>query len=342
MDDASGIRARFTALAPLLDEKSRRLLAAAESKAWGPGGTSAVSRATGVSRRVIQKGILELEGREIEPKGRLRRPGGGRKKSKQTDPTLVADLERLVGGEADSSLSWTCKSVRRLAEELGSLGHKISYPVVAELLREMGYVLEANRKTKTGEVYLDRNAQFQLINDKVQYYAGEGLPVISVAIQKKGPIANLEELITENGWSGAVIDRDTASVAVEAVRRWWHATGAPLYPRANRLLITTSSASSNETGLLPWKLALWALADEIGISIAVSHLPPGTSKWKKIERVLTFLATRNWLSQPAAGLRVTVSLIGGATGLAGVVKGLEGLDLGVRGELYGEWNYEVS
>ena len=189
MDSLAGVRQRFAVLEPVLDEKSRRLLVAAESKAWGPGGISAVAKTTGVSRQVIRQGLRELEQPPTHPAGRIRRPGGGRKKARQKDPTLVADLEKLVDpttrGDPESCLRWTCKSLRKLAEELAGMGHEVSYPVVAELLHEMGYSLQANRKTKEGDSHPDRNAQFEHINARVQQYIGFQQPVISVDTKKK-------------------------------------------------------------------------------------------------------------------------------------------------------------
>src|SRR5271168_578315 len=172
MDRLAEVRQRFIALEPVLDEKSRRLLVAAESKAWGVGGISAVSKTTGVSRQVIRQGLQELEGPPTHPAGRIRRPGGGRKSAREKDPALVADLEKLVEpttrGDPESWLRWTSKSVRKLAEELERMGHEVSYPVVAELLHEMGYSLRANRKTKEGDSHPDRNAQFEHINARVK------------------------------------------------------------------------------------------------------------------------------------------------------------------------------
>src|SRR5271169_1306837 len=189
MDDSAGVRDRFKSLEAVLDERSRRLLAAAESKAWGPRGISVVSRATGVSRQVIRQGLKELSQAPAHPAGRIRRPGGGRKKAKQKDPTLVADLEKLVEpttrGHPETCLRWTCKSVRKLAEELEQMGHRVSYPVVAELLHELDYSLQANRKTQEGDSHPDRNAQFEHINARVQQYLGRKQPVISVDTKKK-------------------------------------------------------------------------------------------------------------------------------------------------------------
>ena len=184
MVDLAGVRRRFRSLEGVLDERSRRLVAAAESKVWGTGGISAVSQATGLSRQVIRQGLKELSEPPAHPGGRVRRPGGGRKKAKQKDPTLVADLEKLVEpttrGHPETCLRWTCKSVRNLAEELNRLGHQVSYPVVAGLLHEMDYSLQGNRKTKEGDSHPDRNAQFEYVDDKVQGYLALRQPVISV------------------------------------------------------------------------------------------------------------------------------------------------------------------
>jgi transposase len=198
MDSLAAVRRRFAELEKVLDERSRRLLVAAESKAWGPGGISAVSQATGVSRPVIRQGLKELGQPPASPDGRIRRPGGGRKKAKEKDPTLIVDLEKLVDsttrGDPERPLRWTCKSVRKLAEELGQMGHSVSYPVVAELLHELGYSLQANRKTKEGEEdHPDRNPQFEHINAKVQQYIGLKQPVISVDTNKERTGGRLQE-----------------------------------------------------------------------------------------------------------------------------------------------------
>ena len=189
MDATAGVRQRFTALECVIDERTRRLLVAAESKAWGPGGISVVSQATGVSRQVIRQGLRELKEAPVAPVGRIRRVGGGRKKSKEKDPSLVSDLERLVEpvtrGDPQSSLRWTCKSVRNLADELKRQGHDISYPVVAELLHELGYSLQSNRKTKEGSSHPDRNQQFEYINARVEQALQRSQPVISVDTKKK-------------------------------------------------------------------------------------------------------------------------------------------------------------
>jgi DNA-binding phage protein len=396
MDDSTGVRDRFRFLEAVLDERSRRLLAAAESKAWGPGGISAVSRATGVSRQIIRQGRKELSQPPTHPVGRVRRPGGGRKKAKQKDPTLVADLEKLVEpttrGHPETCLRWTCNSVRKLAEDLNRIGHRVSYPVVAELLHELGYSLQANRKTTEGDTHPDRNAQFEYIDDKVRRYIALGQPVISVDTKKKELVGDFKnggrewrpkgnpekvrvhdfvipelgrvapygvyDLASNSGWVSVGVDHDTASFAVETIRRWWYAMGQEKYPLAERLLITADGGGSNGSRVRLWKLELQGLADETGLAIAVSHFPPGTSKWNKIEHRLFSFISKNWRGQPLTSLKVIVNLIAATTtkkGLkvhakiddrnypAGVkVPDSEMAEIQLRREVFhGEWNYEI-
>jgi transposase len=396
MDALGGISRRFRSLAKVLDEKSRRLLVAAESKEWGPGGVSSVSEATGVSRRVIRQGLKELEQPATHPAGRIRRPGGGRKKAKQKDSSLVQDLEKLVDsttrGDPESYLRWTCKSVRKLAEELAKLGHKVSYPVVAELLHELDYSLQANRKTKEGGTHPDRNAQFEHINAKVQQCISLRQPVISVDTKKKELVGNFKnggqdwrpkgkpeevqvhdfpipelgraapygvyDLAANTGWVSVGVDHDTASFAVETIRRWWHAMGSERYPQATRLMITADGGGSNGSRLRLWKVELQRLADETNLAIAVSHFPPGTSKWNKIEHRLFSFITKNWRGQPLTSLKVIVSLIAATTTRKGLKVRAE-IDTSTypagikvedeelakvrlrRDDFHGEWNYEI-
>jgi len=396
MDDSAGVRDRFRFLEAVLDERSRRLLAAAESKAWGPGGISAVSRATGVSRQIIRQGRKELSQPPTHLAGRVRRPGGGRKKAKQKDPTLVADLEKLVEpttrGHPETCLRWTCNSVRKLAEDLNRIGHRVSYPVVAELLHELGYSLQANRKTTEGDTHPDRNTQFEYIDDKVGRYIALGQPVISVDTKKKELVGDFKnggrewrpkgnpekvrvhdfvipelgrvapygvyDLASNSGWVSVGVDHDTASFAVETIRRWWYAMGQEKYPLAERLLITADGGGSNGSRVRLWKLELQRLADETGLAIAVSHFPPGTSKWNKIEHRLFSFISKNWRGQPLTSLKVIVNLIAATTtkkGLkvhakiddrnypAGVkVPDSEMAEIQLRREAFhGEWNYEI-
>ncbi|MGH7393907.1 MAG: ISAzo13 family transposase, partial [Candidatus Rokuibacteriota bacterium] len=392
----AGVRQRFAALKPVLDEKSRRMLVAAETKVWGPGGISAVSRATGVSRQVIRQGLKELGQSSIHPAGRVRRPGGGRKRAKQKDPTLVADLERLVEpttrGDPESCLRWTCKSVRKLAEELEQMGHQVSYPVIAELLHELEYSLQANRKTKEGDSHPDRNAQFEYINAKVQQYIARQQPVISVDTKKKELIGDFKnsgqdwrpkgkpeqvrvhdfvipelgraapygvyDLAHNTGWVSVGVDHDTASFAVETIRRWWHAMGQEKYPKAGQLLITADGGGSNGSRLRLWKVELQQLADETGLAIAVSHFPPGTSKWNKIEHRLFSFISKNWRGRPLTSLQVIVSLIAATTTRKGLSvhaeidnrayptgikvpdKTMDQINLR-RDKFHGDWNYEI-
>ena len=352
----AGIKQRFKALRRVLDERSRRLLVAAESLAIERGGISLVSRATGVSRQVIRRGMAELKQTRLRLQGRIRRPGGGRKRIVDQQPRLAADLERLVEpltrGDPASPLRWTCKSLRRLAEELRALGYRVSYPVVAEVLHELGYSLQGNRKTKEGEQHPDRNAQFEYINKKVQRFMAGQQPVISVDTKKKELVGDFKnggqewrpkgkpekvrvhdfiirklgkatpygiyDLAHNSGWVSVGVDHDTAAFAVESIRRWWYTMGQPLYLRAARLLITADSGGSNGARLRLWKVELQKLANETGLRIAVCHFPPGTSKWNKIEHRLFSFISQNWRGKPLTSLEVIVSLIAATTTRAGL------------------------
>ena len=356
MEDLTGIRQRFWAVRDFLDERSRRLVVASESVALGRGGISAVSRATGISRPVIRKGIQELQAPAKVGAGRVRRPGGGRKRIAERDPSVLSDLEKLLEpvtrGDPESPLRWTCKSVRRLAEELAQLGHSISYPVVADLLHQLGYSLQANQKTKEGGVHPDRNAQFEHINRQVQRCLAQKQPVISVDTKKKELVGDFKnggrelrpkgkpepvrvhdfvipelgranpygiyDLAHNIGWVSVGVDHDTAAFAVESIRRWWQSMGQPLYRKAQRLLITADGGGSNGTRVRLWKIELQKLADEIGLPIAVCHFPPGTSKWNKIEHRLFSFITQNWRGKPLVSFEVIVSLIAATTTAKGL------------------------
>ena len=394
--DLTGIKKRFSVLSRLLDERSRRLVAGAESLALARGGISAVSRATGISRPVIRQGIAELKNPKTALMGRVRRPGGGRKRIAERDAAVVLDLEKLVGpvtrGDPESPLRWTCKSVRRLAAELGRQGHVISYPVVAELLRELGYSLQANRKTTEGAGHPDRNAQFEYINRKVQRFFASKQPVISVDTKKKELVGDFQnggrewrpqgkpekvrvhdfpipelgratpygvyDLARNTGWVSVGVDHDTAAFAVESIRRWWQSMGQPVYPKAHRLLITADAGGSNGPRLRLWKVELQKLADEAGLRIAVSHFPPGTSKWNKIEHRLFSFISQNWRGKPLLSFEVIVNLIAATTTTKGLKVHAE-LDSGTypagtkiddnelagvrlkRDAFHGDWNYEI-
>ncbi len=356
MTDLTGIKKRFSVLSRLLDERSRRLVAGAESLALPRGGISAVSRATGISRPVIRQGIAELKNPKTALVGRVRRPGGGRKRIAVRDAAIIQDLEKLVEpvtrGDPESPLRWTCKSVRRLAEELGRQGHAVSYPVVAELLRELGYSLQANRKTTEGDGHPDRNAQFEHINRKVRRFLASKQPVISVDTKKKELVGDFKnggrelrpqgkpekvrvhdflipelgratpygvyDLAQNTGWVSVGVDHDTAAFAVESIRRWWQSMGQAVYPKAYRLLITADAGGSNGPRLRLWKVELQKLADETGLRIAVCHFPPGTSKWNKIEHRLFSFISQNWRGKPLLSFEVIVNLIAATTTAKGL------------------------
>ena len=356
MDDLGRIKQRFAALRGVLDERSRRLVVAAESKAIGRGGISAVSRATGVSRQVIRQGVAELKQPAVRPSGRIRRPGGGRKRIVRLDPTLKSDLEQLVEpatrGDPESPLRWTSKSVRKLAAELRRQGHQTSHRMVAELLRELGYSLQANQKSREGASHPDRNAQFEYLNRKMKRHLAAKQPVISVDTKKRELVGNFKNngrelrakgdpekvrvhdfvipelgratpygiynLARNTGWVNVGVDHDTAVFAVESIRRWWRSMGRAAYPQATRLLITADSGGSNGSRLRLWKLELQKLADETGLHIAVCHFPPGTSKWNKIEHRLFSFISQNWRGKPLVSHEVIVNLIASTTTEAGL------------------------
>jgi hypothetical protein len=313
------IEERFELFKPFLNERQRRILAAIEAQLLGYGGVALVARATGLSRNTIVAGGGELiahKGTEAVPEGgRIRRPGGGRKRTVQKDPTLEGDLEHLIEpvtrGDPESALRWTCKSVRRLAGELEQMGHQTSHRMVAELLDQMGYSLQANRKTMEGGSHPDRDAQFQYIHQKVKKFQKQGQPVISVDTKKKELVGHFknqgrelrpkgcpEEVLVydflalgkgkatpygvydvsqNKGWVSVGVDHDTAAFAVESIRRWWNTMGCQVYPQAKRLLITADSGGSNGARVRLWKTELQRFTNETGLSVSVCHFPPGTT-----------------------------------------------------------------
>ena len=387
---------RFEKLAPFLDERMRRLVAASESLAIGFGGTSQVSRQTGVSRRAIIRGIKELDEAPSVQGGRVRRPGGGRKRTVDKDASLKTDLERLVDpvtrGDPESPLRWTCKSVRKLAEELNRLGHQTSHRMVAELLHELGYSLQANRKTLEVSSHADRDQQFQHINQHVTEFLQQQQPVISVDTKKKELVGNFKnhgaelrpkgdpepvrvhdfvipelgraapygvyDLANNSGWVSVGVDHDTSAFAVETIRRWWYRMGQQSYPQATELLITADSGGSNGSRVRLWKVELQRLADETGLELRVCHLPPGTSKWNKIEHRLFSFISQNWRGKPLVSHQVIVDLIAATSTKTGLKvraqidsnlypSGLKVSDKQVaalhieRDAFHGEWNYKI-
>jgi transposase len=356
MVDESEIGTRFQMLSPFLNERTRRLAAAVEAATIGRGGISRVSRATGVSRRAIRSGLAQLRSPVTSDGDRIRRTGGGRRKTVATDTTLKSDLERLIDpvtrGDPESPLRWTCKSVRKLAEELQGMGHATSRRMVAELLHELGYSLQANRKTFEGKSHPDRNAQFEHINAEVQTALKAGEPVISVDAKKKELVGDFKnagrewqpegqpepvrvydfiipelgrdtpygiyDMACNSGWVNVGTDHDTAAFAVASIRRWWDSMGQANYPRAKRLLITADGGGSNGSRVRLWKVGLQRLADETGLEIAVCHFPPGTSKWNKIEHRLFSFISQNWRGKPLVSHETIVNLIAATTTKTGL------------------------
>lgn len=340
----------YQALAPHLNERQRRLLAAVEARALGPRGISVVARVTGVSRPTVHKALGELK-EPVDSGGRIRRPGGGRKRLCDLDPALMPALEALVSpdtrGDPMSPLRWTCKSTGQLARALTEAGHPVSADVVGDLLHEAGYSLQSNVKTREGRQHPDRDLQFRYLNDQVRAFQDKVLPVVSVDAKKKelvGPFKNggrewqpkahpeavnvhdfIDPLLGKaipygvydvgrnTGWVNVGQDHDTATFAVESLRRWWRGDGALEYPQARQLLVCADSGGSNGYRLRLWKYELGRWATETGLSVTVCHLPPGTSKWNKIEHRLFAHISMNWRGRPLTSHEVIVDLIGATT-----------------------------
>jgi hypothetical protein len=394
MIDVEAIRARFVELSAHLDERGRRLLAASEARAAGYGGIAAVSRATGLAASTIGRGLKDLS--DGLPPGRVRRPGGGGKPVVERDPGLLPALLALVEPEARgdpmSPLRWTCKSLRRLAAELAARGHPVSRTAVGELLAREKFSLQANRKTREGSEHPDRDAQFAHISAGVTAALAERQPVISVDTKKKELVGDFRnagrewrpqgdpeevrvhdfllpelgravpygiyDLAANAGWVGVGMNHDTAAFAVQTIRRWWHDLGQSRYPAAERLVITADGGGSNGWRLRLWKHELQRLADEIGLDIEVHHLPPGTSKWNRVEHRLFAFISMNWRARPLVSYRVIVDLISATTTTTGLTvhceldenhypKGIAVSDeqmasLNItRHDFHGEWNYTI-
>lgn len=402
MDIESGIRERFQSLEWALDERLRRLYAASEAKALGHGGITLVHKATGVARNSIKQGIKELliverTGAPVKDSSRrLRCAGGGRKTSVKDDAKLLAALESLVEpvtlGDPESVLRWTCKSLRQLESELRSQGYIVSHTSIGDLLRNLGYSLQGNRKTLEGGDHPDRNKQFEFISARAEDAIRNGQPVISVDTKKKElvgqyknggkelrPKGEPEQVkvydfvdkdlgranpygvydITNNlGWVSVGTDHDTASFAVATIRRWWFGMGKELYPAPRELLITADGGGSNGSRVRLWKVELQNLANELGVPIKVSHFPPGTSKWNKIEHRLFSYISMNWRGKPLVSHEAIVNLIAATTTRKGL-KVIAELDSGhypkgikvtdeelkavhiLRDDFHGEWNYSI-
>ena len=381
----------------MLDEQTERRFAAAEAMAVGYGGVSLVARVTGLARSTIIRGVAEIKEKRDVGAGRIRKSGAGRKSKVSENPKLLEDLKAMVEpetrGDPMRPLLWTAKSLRHLVTALKEKGHKVGRTVVANLLRSLNYSLQANAKIKEGGDHPDRNAQFEHINAQVAAFQATGDPVISVDTKKKElvgdyknngrewrPQGEPEQVkvhdfidpdlgravpygvydVTKNtGWVSVGITSDTAAFAVNTIRRWWQTMGREEYSSAERLMITADGGGSNGTRVRLWKIELQKLADEIGKSISVCHLPPGTSKWNKIEHRLFAFITQNWRGKPLRTLQTIVQLIGATTtdkglkvraeldsnvyvkGVAVTAAELAAVNI-LRHEFHGEWNYTIS
>jgi hypothetical protein len=390
-------RKRYREMAPVLNEQSRRRFVALEARALGRGGVSLMARISGLARSTIYHGFSDIHDHVSAPPGRVRKEGGGRKKKASQDPTLVADLKSLVEpvtrGDPMQPLLWTTRSLRNLVAALAKKGHAVCPTVVGDLLRRMGYSLQANSKTREGGKHIDRDAQFQYINTQAKGFLAAHEPVISVDTKKKELVGNFKnngrewrpkgtpELvnvhdfidpklgravpygvydITNNaGWVSVGTDHDTASFAVNAIRRWWRTMGKKRHPKAKHLMISADGGGSNGYRVRLWKVELQKLADELKLPITVCHLPPGTSKWNKIEHRLFSFITINWRGKPLRSYRTIVQLIAATTTDAGLKvraeldenkypKGVKVSDAQLaavnlsRHAFHGDWNYTIS
>jgi hypothetical protein len=357
---AERIRQKYLSLSSVMNERVRRQWAGAEARAVGWGGVSLVSYATGLARNTIAAGVEELEHRrkhrrEAVPT-RVRSPGGGRKAATQADPGLLAALETLVApatrGHPQSPLRWTCKSTGKLARELATQDHGVSDRTVARLLKEAGYSLQANRKTKEGAAHPDRNAQFEYLNAQAAAFLRARHPVVSVDTKKKELVGEYKnagrewrrqgepeqvkvhdfpdkklgkaipygvyDLASNEGWVSVGIDHETAQFAAASIGRWWREMGRKRFPKAKRLMITADGGGSNASRSRLWKVALQELSDELGLELHVCHFPPGTSKWNKIEHRMFCFITQNWRARPLTSYQVIVNLIGSTTTTRGL------------------------
>ena len=391
------VRKRYKEMAPVLDEQSRRRFAALEAQALGRGGVSLMSKITGLARRTIYRGLSDIRNKHSAGPGRIRKIGAGRKKKVSEDATILDDLKSLVEattrGDPTGPLRYTSRSVRKLTKELNRMGHEVSHPVVGRLLHDMGYSLQANRKTLEGSNHIDRDAQFEYINKQATMFLRAKQPMISVDTKKKEPIGNFKnggrewrqkdkpepvdvhdfidpklkravpygiyDVNNNVGWVSVGTDHDTASFAVNAIRRWWRTMGKKRYHNPKRLMITADAGGSNGYRVRPWKVELQRLANELKLPITVCHMPPGTSKWNKIEHRLFSFISINWRAKPLRSYRTVVQLIAGTTTDTGLTvraeldenkypKGIKvsnaefaAINLS-RHSFHGEWNYVIS
>jgi hypothetical protein len=351
-----GLKQKFQAVWPLLDERTRRVMAANEALSLGFGGISEVHRACGLSRKAIAKGIGEIQEGVAPPVGRVRRPGAGRKSITVSDPRLLEALEEMIDsqtrGDPESPLRWICKSTRTIAAQLAKKKHPVSHAKVAQLLHDLNYSLQSNRKTEEGTDHPDRDAQFRHINAAVKKCLKQSIPVISVDTKKKELVGNYDnagqqwlpakqpkkvqghdfpgpevpraypygiyDLGRNAGFVNVGTDHDTGAFAVASIRGWWRSEGRRLYPDTDMILITADGGGSNGSRLRLWKLELQKFADQTGLSISVCHFPPGTSKWNKIEHRLFSFITSNWRAEPLRDYETIVNLIARTTTAKGL------------------------
>jgi len=356
MNSLSELKRKFRSAWPHLDERTRRIMAASEALSLGYGGVSVVGRACGLSRKAISKGIREIQARAKPLVGRIRRPGAGRKPITQCDPRLVQTLEGLIDeqtrGDPESALRWICKSTRAIARELSQQKHSVSHTKLAQILHQLGYSLQGNRKTEEGADHPDRDAQFRHINATVKKSLRQAIPVISVDTKKKELIGNYDnagrqwraakqpiavqghdfpspevpraypygiyDIGRNAGFVNVGTDHDTGAFAVASIRGWWRAEGRRIYPDAKTILITADAGGSNGWRLRLWKLELQKFADQSALAIAVCHFPPGTSKWNKIEHRLFSFISSNWRGQPLRDYETIVNLIAATTTAKGL------------------------
>jgi len=392
------IKRRFKLLKPYLNEKVKRVWAAIEAKEYGYGGKTAVSSVTELSRNTIRRGMEDIQQDEImEAKSQIRRPGGGRKKAvvkyPEIEKKLFEILEPEIRGEPDSALLWTCKSLRKLSADLKTKGYNISHRVIGEILKSNGFSLQGNRKTYEGKGHPDRNEQFNFIHNKVKLFQQNNDPVISVDTKKKELIGNYKNNgqewhsksnpekvnvydfpsqaegkaipygvydIGENkGWVNVGMNHDTAMFAVNSIRMWWYEMGQITYQNASKLLITADGGGSNGSRVRLWKTEIQKLANELKIDISVSHFPPGTSKWNKIEHRLFSYISKNWRGKPLVSYEVIINLIAATKTDTGLIvksnldrreypkgikiseKELSEVNI-LREEFHGEWNYTIG
>lgn len=399
--DVNNIKCFYEMAKPFMNEKARRHFVASVAKTYGRGGISAMSRATGMAREVIRKGINELaEGSPLagyDAEVRIRKQGAGRKKARFKDESLAIDLSTLVEpatrGDPESSLLWTSKSIRNLSDELNAMGHNVSRETVRLLLKEMGYSLQANYKNIEKNQHADRNEQFEYIYKTIKLTQSQNQPVISVDTKKRELVGNYKNNgqewhhegqplevnvhdfedkqlghaipfgvydISENqGWVSVGITHDTSRFAVSSIQNWWNEMGKDVYPNATELMITADSGGSNGCRRRLWKAELQRFANETGLTLHILHLPPGTSKWNKIEHRMFSFISKNWRGRPLTSLEVIVSLISNTTTKTGLSikcavdnsvyetgikvtdEEMDSLNLSPD-DYHGEWNYRIA